>query len=122
MYSIDSIPMTDYGLYISNHKGIADLPIPKKQFFTSYFTEGYQITKREGNTLELNGFIIASGLEDLKTKTAALYTLFTATGLRAVELDSAPVNCFAQDGFTVERVKIFDNAAYAVFKIKLVIV
>ena len=53
MYTIDNIPFENYGMYISSHSGQSHLPEPKDQLFTVYGEEGYQITARKENTLEL---------------------------------------------------------------------
>lgn len=122
MYSIDDIPMTDYGLHISKQDGSLHAMEPKEQFFTIYGKEGYQVTKRKANELNLVGFIMADGLEDFIQKTNELANVFKSPGLRAVALEASPINCFAKDGYQITRVYVFDNAMYAQFNIKLTIV
>jgi len=122
MYTIDTIPMTDYGLHIASHEGELHLVDAKDQFFTAYETEGFQITKRKENELLLNGFIIASDLADFKTKTAALYTALSASGTRAIVLNPEALTCFGTEGYTIDKVRVFNNAVYARFKMKLIIV
>lgn len=122
MYTIDTISMTDYGLHISKHDGELHLVDPKDQFFTAYETEGFQVTKRKGNDLLLNGFIIASDLADFKTKTSALYTAISATGTRTIVLSTETINCFALEGYKIDQVRVYDNAVYARFTSKLKIV
>jgi hypothetical protein len=122
MYTIDTIPFTDYGLLISGHEGQADLLDMKTQFFTIYGKEGYQISKRVGNTLTINGFIIANGLIDFQSKITALQTIFKASGLRSVVLDQDAISCFCTNGFEIDRVHIYPNEAFARFKINLLIV
>ena len=121
MYTIDTIKFTEYGLHIIDFKGQYDLENPKNQFFTIYGAEGYQITKRTGNSLELNGIILADDLTDFKTKTTALADLFSAPGLRSIILDQGALNCFAVSGFTISKVRILSNM-YGMFKINLLIV
>lgn len=122
MYTIDTIPFTDYGLLISGHEGQSNLLDMKTQFFTIYGKEGYQISKRVGNTLTINGFIIASGLIDFQSKITALQTLFKASGLRSVVLDQDAISCFCVNGFEIDKVYIYPNEAFARFKINLLIV
>ncbi len=121
MYTIDNIALENYGLYISTHQGQAHLPEPKQQLFTVYGTEGYQITKRKANELDLRGFIIADDITDFIAKTTNLRTLFNASGTRALELDNGIITCFSKDGFKVDSVRIVGNV-YAKFQIKLTIV
>ena len=121
MYTIDTISMRDYGLYISNNDGPAHLLEPENQFFTVYGAEGYQITKRKANILTLNGFIIAADLIDFKSKLSTLYALFSSAGIRTVVLEAAGINCFCEDGFTVTNVRIVENV-YAHFSINLTMV
>lgn len=121
MYTIDNISLTSYGLHVSNHKGQVDLPEVKEQFYTAYGFEGFQPTKRKGNELELNGFIIANDMSDFIAKCATLRTVFSAAGLRVLSLDNGNLNVFAIDGFTIDNVKV-NGAVYAKFNIKLLIV
>lgn len=113
--------MQDYGLYISNNEGPAYLLEPDSQFFTIYGAEGYQITKRKANVLTLNGFVIAADLIDFKSKLNALYTLFSSAGLRSIVLESDAINCFCEEGFKVNNVRIAGNM-FAAFSINLTIV
>lgn len=122
MYTIDTIPMITYGLHISKQDGTVHLMEAKEQLYTVYGKQGYQITKRKANELDLAGFIIANDLSDFQTKTTALFNLFKSAGLRSVVLEASPINCFAKDGFTISRVSVFSNAVYAMFNIKLIIV
>lgn len=114
--------MTDYGLHISKQDGSVHLLEPKEQFFTAYGKQGYQVTKHKANELDLWGFIVADDLADFQTKTTALYNVFKASGLRAIELEASAINCFAKDGFNITKVHVFSNAVYAQFNIKLTIV
>jgi hypothetical protein len=114
--------MADYGLHISTQDGLPNLLEPKEQFFTVYGKEGHQITKRNGNVWELNGFIIAAGLVDFMDKITALNAVFAGFGTRSVELADGPFDCYVEDGSTVSKVYIFGNAAYAHYNIKLRIV
>lgn len=121
MYTINNIPLKDYGLYISNQNGAAHLLDPKSQFFTEYGKEGYQITKRKANELDLNGFIIALDLIDFKSKLNALYTLFSSSGTKEIVLDNETFICFCEEGFKVDNVRNVGNV-FAHINLKLTIV
>jgi hypothetical protein len=121
MYKIDTIPFENYGMYISTHSGQVHLPVPKQQLFTVYGKEGYQITKREANILNLRGFIIANDITDFITKTSDLRALFSASGLRTIVLNNATLNCFAKEGFQIKNVQV-SGKVYAKIQIKLTIV
>lgn len=121
MYTIDNIPFENYGMYISSHSGQSHLPEPKDQLFTVYGEEGYQITARKENNLELNGFIIAANMADFITKAANLRDLFSNHGIRAIVLDNGVLNCFAKDGFKIVNVRV-SGKVYAKIQVKLTIV
>lgn len=119
-YTFDGIPFASFGLYLSDAKELDALPEMKEQFFTSYATEGYQITKREANNLELNGFIIATSLADFNSKILALYKLFSSAGVRNVKLnDEVNIECFATEGFQVSDVIVHSGGVVSRFTIKL---
>ena len=119
-YTFDGIPFASFGLYLSDAKELDALPEMKEQFFTSYATEGYQITKREANNLELNGFIIATSLANFNSKILALYKLFSSAGVRNVKLnDEVNIECFAKDGFQVSDVIVHSSGVVARFTISL---
>lgn len=120
--AIDNIAFKDYGLYISTSKGLRDLPEVKQQFFTVSGSDGYEITKRKGNVLQIIGYVITDDLADFSAKTTALYALFSATGTREITIDNDTINCFCKDGFQIDKVRVYGTNAYARFKIKLIIV
>lgn len=121
MAKINNILFTDYGLHISTSKGVASLPEAKEQFFNVYGKAGYQITKRRVNFLEIHAFIIADSLADFVQKTTNIRTLFTAAGVKVVNLGNGNINCFAKEGFTVSKVYNVGKV-YSKFYIKLDIV
>ncbi|MBD0822652.1 hypothetical protein [Aestuariibaculum marinum] len=122
MYSIDTIPMINYGLHISKQDGQVHLMDPKEEFYTAYGKQGYQITKHKDNKLDLVGFIMAADLADFKTKVSGLYDVFKSSGQRSIELEADPINCFAENGFSITGVYVFSNVVYARFQISLTIV
>jgi hypothetical protein len=118
MATINNISFLTYGLYLSAYNGVADLLEGKEQFFTIYGKAGYQITKRRANVLELHAFIIADNLADFKSKTDALYTLFSSAGTKTVNIGNGDLETFAKEGFTINKVFI-RGKVYAKFNIKL---
>jgi len=121
MYTIDTISFFSYGLFLSEYDGQAHLLDPKNQFFTVYAKEGYQITKRNGNTLDFNGFVIGASQADLISKINVLYGIFIAPGTRTIVLDNNPIECFSKDGFEITNVHLA-GIFYGKIKIKLIIV
>lgn len=110
-YTVDGIPFSSYGLYMSRADMLHDLPEMKEQNFTKYGAEGYQIAKRQNRTLVFNGFVAASGVEDFKGKISQLYAVFAASGVRNIKLNNeTEVDCFLTDGFTVNGVQINGQA------------
>ena len=120
--TFDGIPFSSFGFYFSGAKELDSLPEAKEQFFTSYATEGYQLTKREANNFELNGFIIATSLADFNSKILALYKLFTKAGTISVVLNGTTLTCFAIEGFQVSDVILYSSGMVARFTIKMIIV
>jgi hypothetical protein len=121
-YTFDRIPFSSFGLYLSSKK-IYDLPELKEQFFTQYGSEGYQIVKRENNTLEINACIVESSLSNFKTKVSALYKLFSSASTRLCKLnDEVYIDCFAIDGFSIENIYLLDNTMVGNFNCSLVVV
>lgn len=121
-YTIDTIPMSNYGLFISDRDGLLNVPDGKEQFFTSYFYEGYQATKRTANELELNGWIVADGKADFEVNALALYNKFKEAGNRSIVLDADPIYCFARQGFTIDKIRIWNALAVGRFKARLTVV
>lgn len=127
-YTIDSIPFLSFGLYLSKAEALHDLPELKEQQFTKYGSEGYQITKRQNKTLEINGFIIGSSLADFQDKIQKLYKVFSSAGLisseglRTIVLNGVTVVCFATSGFSVDNILLFNQGMIANFSISLIIV
>ena len=99
--NIDGIPLSSFGLYFSSVHGQRDLQEMKEQYFTSYETEGFQITKRKVNTLTINCFIIGSSIADFKTKVSSLYALYSSANTKNITLSGNnygyhfPVNGFS---------------------------
>ena len=122
-YLIDRYDMSNFGLYISSIKDIDNLSELKSQFYTKYGSEGYQIVDRKNKVLLLNGFIIGNSISDFNVKIANLTLLFATEGLRSIKLkDEDLIQCFAKDGFTVEKVMVFNNLVAGIFSIGLTIV
>ena len=121
MYTIDGISFFSYGLFLSEYEGQAHLLDPKSQFFTVYAKEGYQITKRTENILEINGFVIGQSQVDFIAKIQVLYDIFKAPGTRTIVLDNTPMECFCVDGFKISNVHL-SGIFYGKIKIKLIIV
>lgn len=121
MYSINGIEFKDYGLHVSNHKGQANLLNPKKQFFTIYGKEGYEITKRKGKLLSIIGYIIADDLADFQAKTSALSAVFQLPGTKEILLDNNGLTCLSDSGYRIDRVRIYPSGAYGRFLVNLTI-
>jgi hypothetical protein len=122
-YTFDLIPMLSFGVYPSGSKELHALPEFKEMQFTKYGSEGYQITKRKNRMLEFEGVIIGSSLSDFQNKIKALYKLFSNPGLRTVKLNSeVSVSCFAEKGFTVDNVFIYNSGMAGKFKINLTVI
>ncbi|MFA5300722.1 MAG: hypothetical protein WC389_21240 [Lutibacter sp.] len=121
--TIDSISMLSFGLTPASKKEIQSLPDLKEMQFTKWGAEGYQITKRKNKTLDLNGFVIGTSLEDFQSKIKALYKVFSSPGLRTIKINAEiSVSCFAAQGFTINDVFIYNNGMIGRFKINLQVI
>jgi len=121
-YTIDSIPFSSFGLYLSKADKLHDLPEGKEQFVTKYGQEGYQIVKRKNKILEMNGFIAGSSLSDFITKIQALYKVFSSSGTRSIVLDTiTTVICFATEGFKIDNIYYTNTGVIARFHINLMV-
>lgn len=107
--TIDGIPFTSFGFYLSGTKDINSLSEMKEQHFTIDGAEGFQMTTRQGKSFDLNGFLVATNLADYLSKIKALYLLFSSEGTRSVIVNNQdPVECFLKDGFKIAGVYIFE--------------
>ena len=121
-YTIDSIPFSSFGLYLSKAEQLHDLPEIKEQFVTKYGQEGYQIVKRKNKTLDMNGFVAGSSLGNFITNVQALYKVFSSSGTRSIVLNTiTTVVCFATEGFKIENIHYSDTGVIAKFHISLMV-
>jgi hypothetical protein len=119
-YTIDGIPLSSFGLYLSKAEALHDQPELKEQYFTMYGSESYQIVKRKNKVLEFNGFIAGSSLSDFQSKVKALYLVFKSSGTRNIKFnDDINVDCFATEGFRIENVYLYNKGVIANFKSSL---
>ena len=122
-YTIDSIPFSSFGLYLSKAEALHDLPELKEQNFTKYGLEGYQIVKRQNKILDFSGFITGNSLVDFQNNISALYKLFSSPGTRNIKInDEINVDCFATEGFRVDNIYLYNNLMIADFNISLIAV
>lgn len=106
--TIGGIPLTSFGIYLNGTKQLNSLPELKEQLFTKYGAEGYQIVKRNGDTIDVNGYLLASDISDLQSKIKALYLLFQSTDLLELIVNNESLgNCFLTEGFKVEDIIIY---------------
>lgn len=121
-YRLDNIALADYGIYVSSKTGVLDLLEGKEQYFTKYAQEGFQVTKRKGNEIEVKGFVIGDDLADFKTKLNNFGTALISAGTRTLtDLDGNDYNCFNKEGFKIDQVFI-PGQVYARINFKMTIV
>lgn len=119
-YTIDSIPFSSFGLYLSKSEALHDLPELKEQQFTKYRSEGFQITKRKNVKFDFNGFIIGTSLAVFQSRIRSLYKIFSAAGTRNIKIrDEVNIECFATEGFDVDNVYLYSNMMIANIKMSL---
>lgn len=103
-YLADRIPLKSFGMYVSKVTGRGDLKDMDKESFTVYDREGYQVTGRKPNEINIRGFVEASDLATFQARIKALWKLFTDPGTRKVRLnDYVTIESFVTDGFSVSN-------------------
>ncbi len=116
---IDNIPFTSFGVYLAENDEVSSLPERKPFSVTKHGAEGYNFSYRENKDLTLRGTIMATDLDDFKSKIKALYLLFSSSGTRQVKLnDTEYVTCFADKGFEVSNI-ICTSQVLASWRIQL---
>ena len=119
--NIDGIPLSSFGLYFSSVLGQRDLQEMKEQYFTSYETEGFQITKRKANTLTINGFVLGSSLEDFKSKVSSLYALYSSANVKNITLSGNNYGShFPVNGFSITDIIVHSNGVIGRFTTDLI--
>jgi len=119
--TIDSIPMSSFGLYTSEKAGMTDVPAYKEAKPTLDGAEGFFHTGRAAGTFSLEAVLIGSTLSDFQSKVRALYLLFSSSGERQVKLnDEVYITCFADKGFKISDLH-YSASVVAKFKIELMI-
>lgn len=122
-YTIDSIPFSSFGLYLSKTEALHDLPELKEQQFTKYGSEGWQVVKRKNKDLDINGFIVGSSLSDFQSKVQSLYKVFSSAGTRSIVLNTnTTVVCFAIKGFEIDNVHFYNSGMIANFRMSLIVI
>ena len=108
--NIDGIPFSSFGLYFSSVLGQRDLQEMKEQYFTSYETEGFQITKRQSNILNINGFIVGTSIADFKDKVSSLYALYSSANTKNITLSGNNYGYhFPVNGFSITDVIVSND-------------
>jgi hypothetical protein len=122
-YTIDSIPMSSFGLYTTDFDNVMDLPETKEQMFTKFGSEGFQMTKRKNGELTINCFLYGASLSEFNLRVKSLYLLFSSTGVRTVKINGELyVTCFADSGFSVTDIHLLSNGMFAKFNMTLKVI
>ena len=120
--NIDGIPLSSFGLYFSSVLGQRDLQEMKEQYFTSYETESFQLTKRQANTMTINGFILGSSIADFKSKVSSLYALYSSANMKDITLSSLEYRgCFAVNGFSITDIIVHSAGVIGRFSTEWII-
>jgi hypothetical protein len=116
------------GISFKNLGGIAlelsgdrrNRPAPKSDQVSAYGKEGYIITKTVAPELTMRLFIEQPTFAEFKSKITALYTLFSAPGLRAITMNRDRIRSFfVKDGFKVTNLNSLPNRFCGVVECKL---
>lgn len=120
-YTIDSVPMTSYGLYYGKGSGFRSLSELKEQLYTKYGAEGYQMTRRTARNFGIHAFVSGSSLSDFQTKILALYKCFSSAGMRSIIINNEiEIDCFAIEGFRISDIHYYSGGVIANFDMNLI--
>lgn len=120
-YTIDSIPMSSFGLYYSKGSGMRSLSELKEQLYTKYGAEGYQMTRRKARNFGIHAFVMGSSLSDFQDKIKALYKCFSSAGMRSIIINNEiEIECFAVEGFKASDIHLFNTGMIANFDMNLI--
>ena len=117
---IDGDTFDSLGVTLLKLDKFLDYADPQDMHFTAYDSEGYQITKPEGNKLVLNAFLKAVNYTTLKSNLTDLYALFSTPGLRYLTNGSAAAaSVWADKGFQVSRMLVQTGQSSCLIKMEL---
>jgi hypothetical protein len=117
IYTIDGLAFGSFGAFLRQSNGLLNSAATKEQEFTSYQTEGYQLTKRQANEIEIDLVFKAESFAGLKSNIADFQNLLTAPGLRFLNVDGYNRSCFVIDGFTVQGIFVLDGISIALLSV-----
>lgn len=115
---IDGIPFSAIGMTILEFKELDSRPATKPQNFTTWQTEGYQVTFPKVRTIDFKMLIQANDYTDFRLKIGQCYQLFGGSGVRDITIEGETEALFAVDGFIIEDIVIQEHVT-AILKIKL---
>lgn len=89
-----------------------------------YALTDYQENKaRKFNSIELEGTLKGESFDDFIRKAKQLQTLFGSEGLKSLNyFDQSSYSVFCTEGFSIEKIRVFDKKHIAEFKCKLIVV
>jgi hypothetical protein len=110
------------GLYPKEFKEATNLNELKEQFSTVYGSEGHQINKRKGNTIDFYATLIGASIADFILKVEALYGIFSMAGTEMINInDEVEEYVFAAEGFKITNVIVTNSYVIANFNIRLLV-
>lgn len=120
LLGIDGISFADLGIVPLLHTGGLSLPAMKRQYFSEYEKEGYQIAKTASREFTLNALLKDVNYAGFNNKIKALYKLFSQPGLRTINVQGDEQRTvFMQAGWAVSKMTIKPNLVAAKVELKL---
>lgn len=114
---IDGVALDTLGMFLTASEGHLKRPQIKRQEFTAYETEGFQVTPPEALEFELGIIAYARSYSQLQENIKNLQRLLSAPGMRKVNFDGNLWEVFNIKGFSVSDIKLAQD--YAVCRVKL---
>ncbi|WP_167597694.1 hypothetical protein [Leeuwenhoekiella sp. ZYFB001] len=110
-YHIDGVSLKVLGAFVTRLNDNLSLPKPKAQNVTFYQTESYQITPASAHEFEAVLVFYADSYAQLAQHMQQLHKLLAAPGMRLINIDGIPRECFNIKGVEVRNIKVASDFA-----------
>jgi len=108
---MDGTSFDEIGMFLTGFNGGLNRAQSKRQQFSAYGKEGFQITPIEALTLEAILVAVADDYEQLKKNVGDLRLVTGRPLMRTCYFDDNPRECFNVDGLQVQRIIVAGNYA-----------
>ncbi|WP_139959166.1 hypothetical protein [Flavicella sediminum] len=118
---LNGIPFKSFGALVKKTDKNLNRPGTKKQNFSVYGKEGFELTKEDLQKVHVDLVFIHDSFSDLKTGIAQFHTILASEGLHHLNMDMTSRQVWAINGFNVKNIKVFSNKAVAEMRCELLV-